>query len=293
MRIVAAAWLFALATAGAQSPNPSLLVSTDWLARRLDDPRIVVLHAWRDTNDFANGHIPGARPINYEDIRVERNGVGTELPPVEQLEQTFEKLGVSDDSHVIIYSGGQGRAPVASRVFLTLDYLGHPRVSLLSGGLAKWQAENRPVSRDAPNITVGKLTPKPRTVTVDADYVTARIGRKGFAFLDTRTTPEYVGSGTRSGLPSEGHIAGARQLEWEQLFSDARAATFLDADALKKLYGDRVAPGDTVITYCLVGYRASMTYFGARLLGYPVRLYDGSYQEWARLNGPVKKGEVP
>ena len=47
--------------------------------------------------------------------------------------------------------------------------------------------------------------------------------------------------------------------------------------------------GDTVITYCLVGYRASMTYFGARLLGYPVRLYDGSYQEWARRGLPLTR----
>ena len=293
MRIVVPAFLAAVASASAQSPNPSMVVSTEWLAQRLSDPGVVVLHAWRNTDDFANGHIPGARPVPYDDIRIERDGIGTELPPVEQLQRTFEKLGVSDDSHVIIYAGGQGMAPVASRVFLSLDYLGHPRVSLLSGGLAKWVAENRPVGKDTPNVAPGKFTPRPRSVTVDADYVTDRIGKKGFAFLDTRTTPEYVGAGTRSGLPSEGHVAGARQLEWEQLFSDASAGTFLDTDALRKLYADRVAPGDTVITYCLVGYRASMTYFAARLLGYPVRLYDGSYQEWVRLNQPVKKGDQP
>jgi thiosulfate/3-mercaptopyruvate sulfurtransferase len=292
-RLLLAATFLSLATAGAQSPNPAMLVSTDWLASRLNDPRIVVLHVPHDASDFGNGHIPGARPIPYADVRIEHNGIGTELPPIEQLQKTFEKLGVSDDSHVVIYAGGQGMAPMASRVFLSLDYLGHPRVSLLNGGLMKWQSENRPVSREEPRITPGKLTPRVRTVSVDADFVQNRIGRKGFAFLDTRTTPEYLGTGSRSGLPSEGHIAGARQLEWEQLFSDSHSATFLDTDALKKLYSDRVAPGDTVITYCLVGYRASMTYFGARLLGYPVRLYDGSYQEWARLKLPVKKGEAP
>ena len=293
MRIIIAASLLALTTVGAQSPNPAMLVSTDWLAQRLNDAKVVVLHIPHDPNDFATGHIPGARALPYAEVRIEHNGIGTELPPVEQLRQTFEKLGVSDDSHVVIYSGGHGMAPMASRVFLSLDYLGHPKISLLNGGLAKWKAEKRPVSTDVARITPGKLTPKPRTVTVDAEYVMSRIGKPGFAFIDTRTTPEYLGTGSRSGLPSEGHIAGARQLEWEQLFSDAHGGTFLEPAELRKLYADRTAPGDTLITYCLVGYRASMTYFGARLLGYPVRLYDGSYQEWARLSKPVKKGETP
>ena len=293
MRSLLAAVCVPFLVAGAQSPNPSMLVSTDWLAQHLNDPNVVVIHIPHDANDFAAGHIPGARQLPYADVRIEHNGIGTELPPVEQLQQTFEKLGVSDDSHVVIYAGGHGMAPMASRVFLSLDYLGHPKVSLLNGGIEKWRAEKRPLSTESTPITPGKLTPKPRTVTVDADFVNSHTGKKGFAFIDTRTTPEYLGTGGRSGLPSEGHVAGARQLEWEQLFSDARTGAFLEPAELKKLYTDRIAPGDTVITYCLVGYRASMTYFGARLLGYPVRLYDGSYQEWARLKLPVKKGEQP
>jgi thiosulfate/3-mercaptopyruvate sulfurtransferase len=281
------------AIASAQSPNPGMLVSTDWLAQHLNDPKVVVIHIPHDNADYAAGHIPGARPLPYADVRIERNGIGTELPPVEQLQRTFEKLGVSDDSHVVIYAGGHGMAPMASRVFLSLDHLGHAKVSLLNGGLMKWQAEKRAVSTEAPRVIAGTLTPRPRVVTVDADFVSSKIGQRGFAFIDTRTTPEYLGTGGRSGLPSEGHVAGARQLEWEQLFSDPHSATFLDPAELKKLYTDRVTPGDTLITYCLVGYRASMTYFGARLLGYPVRLYDGSYQEWAKLAKPVKKGDQP
>ena len=292
MRFIALS-VVAFASAFAQSPKPGLLVSTDWLAQRINDPTVVVLHAWRYADDFAAGHIPGARAISYEDYRIERNGIGTELPPVEQLKATFEKLGVSDHSHVVIYAGGSGTAPVATRLFLTLDYLGHQRVSLLDGGLAKWRAENRTVSTENPRITPGRLTPEPRSVTVDADYVVQRVGKPGFAFIDTRTTPEYLGEGTPSNLPSEGHIAGARQLEWEQLFRDPQTGLFLETSELRKLFSDRSARGDTVITYCLVGYRASTTYFVARMLGYPVRLYDGSYQEWSGRQLPVKKGETP
>jgi len=292
MRPFIAAFL-AIASAGAQTPGNPMLVSTDWLARHLTDSNVVVLHVGHDQSDYRGGHIPGARQILYSDVTIERNGIGTELPPVAQLQKRFEKLGISDDSYVIIYAHANGMAPMASRVFLTLDRFGHPRIALLNGGIAKWRAEGRAISTDEPAIKKGRLTPKPRTVTVDADWVSSRTGTRGFAFIDTRTTPEYLGTGSRGGLPSEGHIAGARQLEWQQLFSDSNTAIFLEPAELRKLFADRVAPGDTVVTYCLVGYRASMTYFGARMLGYPVRLYDGSYQEWARRALPVKKGEMP
>jgi thiosulfate/3-mercaptopyruvate sulfurtransferase len=293
MRLIVAASLLALTAADAQSPNRSMLVSTEWLAAHINDPKIVILHVGHGA-DYGEGHLPGARPASYMDVTIERDGIGTELPPVDQLARAFEKLGVSDDSHVVIYAHDGTMAPMSSRVFLSLDYLGHPRISMLNGGIGKWRAEGRGISKDTPSFAAGRLTPKVRVVTVDADWISARVGRKGVAFVDTRTTPEYLGTGSRSGLPSTGHIAGARQLEWEQLFSDVKSGTFLDLDQLAKLYADRVAPGDTVVTYCLVGYRASMTYFGARLLGYPVvRLYDGSYQDWAKRGLPTKKGEAP
>ena len=51
--------------------------------------------------------------------------------------------------------------------------------------------------------------------------------------------------------------------------------------------------GDTVVTYCMVGYRASMTYFAARYLGLPVKLYDGSYEDWLRRGLPLVTGPAP
>ena len=53
------------------------------------------------------------------------------------------------------------------------------------------------------------------------------------------------------------------------------------------------APGATVVTYCWVGYRASATYLVARYLGYPARMYDGSYQDWSQRKLPVRGGAAP
>ncbi len=293
MQVRRALALSLLSSANLAAQGKASIVSTDWLAKHLTDPSVVVLHMARDSQDYRAGHVPGASELQYSSIIVTVDGNRVELPPVEQLQQVFERLGVSDTSHVVIYAAAIGMAPMASRAFFSLDYLGHRNVSLLSGGLAKWRAENRTVSTDEARPQPGRLSPRPRDSVVDADWVTSRTGKKGISFIDTRTGPEYVGTGELSGIRSEGHVAGARQLEWQQLFANPDSGIFLDPSAIAQLYADRSAAGDTLITYCLVGYRASMTYFGARILGLPVRLYDGSYQDWSRRAMPVKKGDVP
>jgi thiosulfate/3-mercaptopyruvate sulfurtransferase len=62
---------------------------------------------------------------------------------------------------------------------------------------------------------------------------------------------------------------------------------------LEALFRERAAPGDTVITYCWVGYRASATWFVARALGYRAMMYDGSYQDWQQRGLPVRAGSAP
>ncbi len=94
-------------------------------------------------------------------------------------------------------------------------------------------------------------------------------------------------------MPSEGHLAGARQLQWQELFREPDNLLFKEPAELEQLYKARVQPGDTVVTYCYVGYRASMTYLGARALGYPAKLYDGSYEDWSRRKLPLKAGGEP
>ncbi|MFN0098291.1 MAG: sulfurtransferase [Gemmatimonadaceae bacterium] len=278
----------ALAPLPAQGPTAPLVVSTSWLSERLTDPGVVVVHV--EHGDYADGHIPGARSVAYGALSVRRGTVTTELPEPDSLRTLFASLGISDASHVVVYAH---EGPMATRMLYTLAYIGHAKYSLLDGGLEQWTAEKRPVTKDVPAMTPGVMTPRAlRPVVADADWVHARLGKPGLSLIDTRTTGEYNGTGNRSGMPSAGHLAGALQLEWEQLFADGSVRLKPRAE-LERLYAARVKPGDSVVTYCWIGYRGSATWFVAHYLGYEAKLYDGSYQDWSQRGMATRAGATP
>ena len=266
---------------------PIQVVSTAWLASHLSDRDLVVVQVEMSA-DAKTPRIPGARFLAYSALSVTRNGVSTELPEPDSLANLFAGLGISDSSLVVVTASHD--SPMAARALMSLDYLGHSRLAFLDGGVAKWIREGRPTATSALQVTRGNIKPAARPIVVDASWISSRVSSKGMALIDTRTDGEYVGAGDRQGMPSAGHIDGASQLQWEQLFADKAHMELLDTKALKELYSNRSEPGDTLVTYCWIGYRASMTYVGARIAGLPVRFYDGSYQDWQQRKLPVTAG---
>lgn len=270
------------------APGTPSAVSASWLAQHLTDPQTVVLHI--DNSDYDSGHVPGARKVAYSSIVVKRENVSSELPAADSLRMTFEKLGISDGSSVVVYAH---EAPMATRVLLSLYAAGVEKIAYLDGGLDGWKKAGQKLETTTATIKPGKLSARNVAVpTVDADWITANAPKGKVSFVDTRTTGEYNGTGNRSGMPSAGHLNGAKQLEWEDLFSD-RMTTLKPRAELEKLYAERVKQGDAVVTYCWVGYRASATWFVAKMLGYDARLYDGSYQDWQQRQLPTKSGGTP
>lgn len=276
--------------AAAPRVNRELLVSTGWLATRLDDPAVVVLHVGRDEADYRAGHLPGARFLPLGAIVVERDGVPNELPEVDALQEAFAAVGVSDGSHVVLYGDLGGLA--AARAFFTLDYLGHARVSLLDGGLEAWRAEGRALATEAPAIARGTFTPRPQPERlVTAEWVHRHLNDPRVVLIDARPPAEYAGEVPGGGVERPGHIPGARSIFWRNALVSESDPRLKDVDALRALYAEAgAAPGRTVVTYCRTGVQASHAYFVARYLGYDVKMYDGSYIDWSRRSElPVER----
>lgn len=269
----------------------SLIVSTDWLAKHLNDDSLVLLQVG-EKEEYLAGHIPGAQFISVTDISTPRgSGLTLELPSVAQLQAAFEKLGVTDKSRVVVYFGKDWVSPTA-RVFFTLDYLGlGDHASILDGGLPAWRAEGKPVTADLREPKPGHFSPQPNAkFVVDAAWVKASLNQPGVMILDARTPKFY--SGAEAGqMPRAGHIPSAKNIPFSSLVEDSNK--FKSVEALRGLFDAAgVKQGDIVATYCHIGQQASLLYFAARYLGYEAHLYDGSFEDWShRPELPVEKSE--
>jgi thiosulfate/3-mercaptopyruvate sulfurtransferase len=162
----------ATSTSKATTHGPAdMLVQTSWLAAHLADKNLVILHVGTDRNSYDAAHIPGARFLALSEIAVSRNGIPNELPPVNDLKATFERLGVGDHSRVVLYGDMLGL--FATRAYFTLDYLGHgSSAALLDGGLEKWSREFGAVRTIAANgQTDGSSSPRTdhRTACAETD----------------------------------------------------------------------------------------------------------------------------
>ena len=263
--------------------HPEMIVSAKWLAEHLNDPKVVVLHVADKRSEYDAGHIPGARFLSLDDFI---EGQDAELPTTEKLKDTFEKLGVSDDSRVVIYTTAW--YPMAGRAYYTLDYLGHgDHTALLDGGIDEWRVEKRALATDTPKVARGSFTPhlhpEVRAALEDVKKISEQ-APKSDLLLDSRPEKRYT----------DGHIAGAVHIYWQETLVDAKNnPVFLPPDKLKELFASRgINPGQKLVTYCEIGLQASHNYFIARYLGYDAAMFDGSIHQWSHVNMlPVVEGK--
>ena len=272
----------------------SMIVTTEWLGKHLHDNSLVLLQVG-DRKEYDAAHIPGAQFIQTADISTPRGqGLTLELPPVEQLKATFEKLGISNNSRIIVYFSKDWVSPT-SRVYFTLDYLGlGDRTSILDGGLPAWVAEKRPVTTEVIAPKPGRFTPRPNPkLVVDAAWVSANLNQPNVAILDARNSEFYTGA-QAGNMPRAGRIPRARNIPFGSLVEDS-SNKFKSPKALHQLFANAEVKGDhTVATYCHTGQQATLLYFVARYLGYDARLYDGSFQDWSnRKELLVEKSATP
>jgi len=266
---------------GKETSSESLIVSTSWLAQHLNDPGLVLLQIG-EKDEYLASHIPRAQFITLSEISTPRGeGLTLELPPVEQLKAAFERVGVTDNSRIVLYFSKDWVTPTA-RVFLTLDYLGlGQKTSILDGGLIAWKGEGRPVTNEIIAAKSGKITSRPRKeIIVDASWVNANSNKAGAKILDARLPKFY--SGAEAGrMPRAGHIPNAKNIPFSTLVDDTNKLK--SVAALRQLFEEAgVQKGDSVTAYCHVGQTASLLYFVARYLGYDAHLYDGSFEDWSR-----------
>ena len=269
---------------------PSALVSTDWVAQRLgtDGLRVIEVSSTR-LNNFGSGHILGAVAIDWqrELIEKEDESSGLVISP-ERFAALARRLGLHPNDTLVFYGDVGGRH--AARALWTFEYYRHRGpLHLMDGGREKWQADGRPMRAEFPLPQPSDYpvpTEPDETLRATLDTITARLGKNGYALVDTRTRDEYEGADVRAGRG--GRIPGAAHICWDDAV--AEDGTFKTKEQLAALYSG-LSRKDTVVSYCQLGVRAAHTWFILRhVLGYSkVENYDGSWREWGdREDTPIE-----
>lgn len=253
----------------------SPIVSTDWLQAHLNDPGVRIVDV-TERGQYDRAHIPGSVRIDH----MATVGDNHRLLPADALARAWGALGVSDETHVVLY----GDSPMATGwIYMSLAAIGHAdQVSMLDGGLKLWELEKRATSTAPPRVAAATLTVRPAPdVIVDAAWVRSKLDTTAVRILDVRTTEEF----------RNGHLPGATLILWQDLFADRQTLKLKPLDEIRGLLARAgVAPGQEAVTYCAVGMRASLMYWAARAAGVPVRVYLGSYSDWIRdSSNPVAR----
>ena len=281
--------------------HPDVLVSTDWVLEHAQDPNVRVIEVNEDVLLYDTGHAPGAVKIDW--LNDLWDDTIREFIQPGELAALFERLGVSNDTTVVVY--GDKNNWWAAYAFWFFRYNGHENLKLMNGGRAKWAAENKPLTTDVPDIQPGRYTPGQRNPELRAfredvlkhlETVQAGTG----ALVDVRSPGEFKGEVThmadypQEGVLRGGHIPGAQSIPWAQAANPD--GTFKSADELRALYEPKgVTPDKEVIAYCRIAERSSHSWFVLKyLLGYEnVKNYDGSWTEWGNSVGlPIEKGDA-
>jgi thiosulfate/3-mercaptopyruvate sulfurtransferase len=269
---------FAPLTCLAQEAKP-ILVTPQWLKENFNDPDLVLLQVTYLKLDYDREHIEGAHYLWPESLAPNSPQGSYNAPGVAEATALLQSYGVNDNSHIILYHIRNEVSPTA-RMFLTLENLGlKGRVSFLNGGIEAWKKENFPVTSAVSVSRRGKVRLKEGNILVNKDYVLNTLDSDKGIVVDARMKNYYDGDPT--GNPRDGHISGAKNIPYTEMLDESNK--FKSLDELRRYFDPVATPDRELVTYCFIGQTASVVYMAGRLLGYDMKLYDGSMQEWSRI----------
>jgi thiosulfate/3-mercaptopyruvate sulfurtransferase len=242
---------------------------------------------------YLDGHLKNAAFVDLDkDLAAKvtdaANGGRHPLPDIHDFAALLGKLGITPQSHVVVYDDKAG-AFGGARFWWMLRAIGHTNVQVLNGGLQA--AINAGIELSTDFYTPTPVSPYPVPAqfngTVDIEEVKIAAHDSERIVIDVRETPRYLGQTEPLDLIA-GHIPGAFNLPYfNNLGTDGK---YLPADELRKVYDKTLGNvfHNDVIVHCGSGVTACHTLLGLEYAGISgPKLYVGSWSEWSRNDLPI------
>jgi thiosulfate/3-mercaptopyruvate sulfurtransferase len=283
--------------------NPQYLVETDWLEQHLHDATLRIfdvtgmltskLENIAKERCYDNGHISGAVFLDVASAKGALSEPNAQLPwtwpSQEQFEVLMGRIGVSNDSQVVLYAstprkGIDNGTMWCTRTWWVMHHFG-VQCAVLNGSWEKWVAEGRSVSTSPhayPEATFRADPQWQRGVANKEEVLAAIQTSSAMCVVDALSTASYAGTDKAVYGTRKGHITGAVNVPMYGLV-DPETGVFANADELRAHFEQAgVLSAEKVITYCGGAIAATVDAFALALLGYTnVAVYDGSLFEWA------------
>jgi len=251
-----------------------MIVSHTWFAEHLNDPDIVILDS-RGNVAYSYAHIQNSQPLGVEKV-VKANQYGANLVlDTDKAANLFGSLGIDETKTVIIY--GDYMDPSAARIAWTLFYFGHDKTKILDIGIRGWHQKGLTITREVPTIKPTTFVPKINpNLRIEAEGLIKKIDTD--VIIDARTPQEFMA----------GRIPNAILIPFTDGIGQ-QGFLFKEKDELIKFFEEQKIPKDKeLVCYCVLGHRAAHVFTQLKIAGYEnVRLYDGSFADWAGRRFPL------
>ena len=276
------------------------LVETAWLDSNLGKVKIFDA-SWHmpstkrsGQNEYSNKHIPGALFWDLDEHSDKDSPFPHMLSNSDYWTRMLWSFGIKNDDHIVVYDFSAVHS--SCRLWFSLKYFGHQKVSVLNGGMKKWLKENRPTSNET-NKDIGKFsyidkinTKNKYKVSENFDWIKKKeqidknIKNYSFILVDARNRERFEGKieEPRPGL-IKGCIPGSKNIPFQDCI-DTGTNTFKKKSELIKIFKENdvdyskpnVFMCGSGVTACVLG----LAYFLITDKN-PV-IYDGSFSEWGK-----------
>jgi thiosulfate/3-mercaptopyruvate sulfurtransferase len=246
---------------------------------------------------YLSKHIKGARFIDLDKDLAEIGddaafGGRHPLPNVEKFAEILSNLGVSEDSHIIIYDDKNG-ANAAARAWWMLKSFGFEKVQVLDGGFQAAEKEGVEFSSGEETFEKTKLIKKDNWLlpTSMLETVENELTNNSSTVIDVRDAYRYNGESEPIDLVA-GHIPGAINIPFSENLDEN--GNFLSPEILKEKYSKLLqGKPQNLIIHCGSGVTACHTILALDYAGLEIpNLYVGSWSEWSRREGKEIAKEV-
>ncbi|NRA37724.1 MAG: sulfurtransferase [Planctomycetes bacterium] len=219
--------------------------------------------------EYLEGCIPGAQFFDYDGkIKDQNNELPRMLPNPQLFSNEVQKLGVNEDSTVIIYDANDMFS--APRAWWMFRAMGHQHVAVLNGGLSAWKAAGAAMEKGREqSVEVGDFQAQlQENHFVDAEIVLASIDNDAVQILDARSAERYAAA----------HMPSAGNRPYNSLLEDGKMKSVSE---LKGLFKDDIQSEQKMLCSCGSGVTACVIALAAEQAGHiNVSVYDGSWSEW-------------